>query len=56
MISKLQVALGKRIGLYKFTGDLGRGNFSRVRLGINQLTKGKYRTLSSLLLLSHFKA
>jgi hypothetical protein len=37
------VALGRRVGLYRFCvcGDLGRGNFSKVKLAIHQLTKGK---------------
>lgn len=34
------VTLGKRIGLYKFRGELGQGNFSRVRLGFHQLATG----------------
>uniref|UniRef100_A0A8D8F3Q0 non-specific serine/threonine protein kinase n=1 Tax=Culex pipiens TaxID=7175 RepID=A0A8D8F3Q0_CULPI len=36
-----QVALGRRIGLYRFCGDIGRGNFSRVKLAVHQLTKDK---------------
>ncbi|XP_021695401.1 serine/threonine-protein kinase NIM1 [Aedes aegypti] len=36
-----QVALGRRIGFYRFCGDIGRGNFSRVKLAIHQLTKDK---------------
>ncbi|EAA12158.3 AGAP007863-PA, partial [Anopheles gambiae str. PEST] len=35
------VALGRRIGLYRFCGDIGRGNFSRVKLAVHQLTKDK---------------
>ncbi|KZS05733.1 Serine/threonine-protein kinase NIM1 [Daphnia magna] len=31
------VTLGKRIGLYKFRGELGTGNFSRVKLAFHQL-------------------
>jgi hypothetical protein len=31
-----------RIGLYKFCGDIGKGNFSRVKKAIHTLTKGKY--------------
>lgn len=36
-----EVALEKRVGLYKFCGDIGRGNFSRVKKAIHLLTKGK---------------
>lgn len=36
-----EVALGRRIGFYRFCGDIGRGNFSRVKLGIHQLTRDK---------------
>ena len=32
--------LGKRIGLYKFRGDLGIGNFSKVKLAYHQLAHG----------------
>ncbi|EAT40352.1 AAEL007907-PA, partial [Aedes aegypti] len=35
------VALGRRIGFYRFCGDIGRGNFSRVKLAVHQLTKDK---------------
>ena len=40
------VTLGKRIGLYKFRGELGQGNFSRVRLGFHQLATGPCVCLS----------
>jgi hypothetical protein len=36
-----EIALEKRVGLYKFCGDIGRGNFSRVKKAIHLLTKGK---------------
>lgn len=36
-----EVALEKRVGLYKFCGDIGRGNFSRVKKAVHLLTKGK---------------
>ena len=41
--SKIQweLALGKRVGFYTFRGELGCGNFSRVKAGIHALTKGK---------------
>jgi len=35
-----EVTLGKRIGLYKFRGELGTGNFSRVKLAFHQLAHG----------------
>nr|CAD7429942.1 unnamed protein product [Timema monikensis] len=34
-----EVNLGKRVGLYRFRGDLGSGNFSQVKMAIHQLTK-----------------
>lgn len=37
-----EIALEKRVGLYKFCGDIGRGNFSRVKKAIHLLTKGWY--------------
>jgi hypothetical protein len=36
-----EVALEKRVGLYKFCGDIGRGNFSRVKKAVHLLTKGE---------------
>lgn len=35
-----EMALGKRIGLYRLRGEIGSGNFSQVKLGIHVLTKG----------------
>lgn len=37
-----ELALGKRIGFYRLRGELGSGNFSRVKMGIHVLTKGTY--------------
>ena len=34
------IALGKRVRLYKIRGQLGVGNFSKVKLGVHILTKG----------------
>ena len=36
-----EIALEKRVGLYRFCGDIGRGNFSRVKKAIHLLTKGE---------------
>lgn len=36
-----ELAVGRRIAFYKMNGELGCGNFSRVKLGIHALTKGK---------------
>lgn len=36
-----EVALGRRVGLYRFCGDIGRGNFSKVKLAVHQLTRDK---------------
>lgn len=32
------------VGFYRFCGDIGRGNFSRVKLAVHQLTRGKWQT------------
>ncbi|KAF6201293.1 hypothetical protein GE061_005741 [Apolygus lucorum] len=34
-----ETSLGKRVALYRLQGELGRGNFSTVKLGIHELTK-----------------
>ncbi|KAJ9580509.1 hypothetical protein L9F63_024313, partial [Diploptera punctata] len=34
-----EINLGKRVGFYRFRGDLGSGNFSQVKMAIHQLTK-----------------
>lgn len=34
-----EVALGRRLGPYKFVKDIGRGNFSKVKLATHQLTR-----------------
>ena len=36
------IALGKRVRLYKIRGQLGVGNFSKVKLGVHILTKGMH--------------
>lgn len=36
-----EVAFGRRIGLYRFKGDIGNGNFSQVKVAIHSLTKGE---------------
>ncbi|XP_064424544.1 serine/threonine-protein kinase NIM1-like [Latimeria chalumnae] len=36
-----EITLGKRIGFYQIRGEIGRGNFSQVKLGIHTLTKEK---------------
>ena len=35
-----EVALGRRVRLYRVREQLGSGNFSKVKLGIHVLTKG----------------
>lgn len=37
-----EITLGKRISHYRLRGELGNGNFSQVKLGIHDLTNGKY--------------
>jgi serine/threonine-protein kinase NIM1 len=39
--SQKDVTLGRRVGFYKFKSELGSGNFSKVKLAIHQITKGK---------------
>ncbi|XP_069954608.1 serine/threonine-protein kinase NIM1 [Cherax quadricarinatus] len=36
-----EVTLGRRVGFYRFRGELGQGNFSTVRLAFHQLTRDK---------------
>lgn len=36
-----------KVGLYKFCGDIGRGNFSRVKKAVHLLTKGR-KTLKGI--------
>jgi serine/threonine-protein kinase NIM1 len=36
-----EIALGKRVGFYRLGKELGAGNFSKVKLGVHVLTKGK---------------
>ena len=42
-----EVAFGRRIGLYRFKGDIGNGNFSQVKIAIHSLTKGRNKTIVS---------
>ena len=36
-----ELTLGRRIGFYRFSSELGSGNFSKVKLATHLLTKGK---------------
>lgn len=36
-----EVALGRRVGLYRLKKKLGAGNFAQVKLGVHLLTNGK---------------
>lgn len=36
-----ELTFGRRVGFYKLRGEIGSGNFSQVRLGIHDLTKGE---------------
>ncbi|XP_008474433.1 serine/threonine-protein kinase NIM1-like [Diaphorina citri] len=36
-----ETSLGKRVALYKLQNELGRGNFSTVKMAIHEVTKGK---------------
>ena len=35
------LSLGHRVGFYQMKGNVGRGNFSNVKMAIHSLTKGK---------------
>lgn len=39
------ITFGKRIGFYELRGEIGSGNFSQVKLGIHDLTKGERQFL-----------
>ncbi|UXI17795.1 G protein pathway suppressor 1 [Sarcoptes scabiei] len=36
-----EIGLGRRIGLYRFRGDIGNGNFSQVKIATHSLTEEK---------------
>lgn len=36
-----ELTFGRRVGLYELRGEIGSGNFSLVRYGIHDLTKGE---------------
>jgi len=40
-----EILLGKRIRFYHVKGTIGTGNFSKVRLGVHILTKGRSENL-----------
>ena len=37
-----EATLHKRVGFYRFRGELGNGNFSHVKIAVNSLTKGQW--------------
>lgn len=43
---KAEEKAGRRIGFYRIRGDIGLGNFSRVKLGVHLLAKGNRSTAS----------
>lgn len=43
-----EISLGKRIGFYRLRKDLGAGNFSKVKMGTNSVTKGLFFTFSRI--------
>lgn len=47
-----ELTFGRRVGFYKLRGEIGSGNFSQVRLGMHDLTKGEI--LNALPLYSQF--
>lgn len=36
-----ELTVGRRVGFYKVRGEIGCGNFSKVKLAFHALTKGK---------------
>ena len=40
---KAEEKAGRRIGFYRIRGDIGLGNFSRVKLGVHLLAKGRQK-------------
>lgn len=38
-----ELAVGRRVGFYKVRGQIGCGNFSKVKLAFHALTKGTLR-------------
>ncbi|KAL1456786.1 hypothetical protein WDU94_001487 [Cyamophila willieti] len=40
-----ETSLGKRVALYKIQNELGRGNFSTVKMAIHEVTKDPTSTL-----------
>lgn len=43
-----EFSLGKRIGFYRMRGDLGSGNFAKVKLGYHCLVKGLFKVIMSI--------
>ena len=35
-----EITLGRRVGFYRFRGDIGTGNFSQVKVALHCLTRG----------------
>lgn len=51
------LTFGRRVGLYELRGEIGSGNFSKVRFGIHDLTKGEIvGTLLFFLFYPHFQS
>ena len=42
-----EMRMGKRVGFYKLKGQLGTGNFSKVKVGVHLLTTGRLSLCSS---------
>lgn len=42
------LTFGRRIGFYELRGEIGSGNFSQVKLGIHDLTKGEKKHFKTL--------
>lgn len=51
------LTFGRRVGLYELRGEIGSGNFSKVRFGIHDLTKGEIvGTLLFFFFYPHFQS
>ena len=47
-----EISMGRRIGFYRFKGEIGNGNFSQVKVAVHSLTKGLF--IDSIWKISHF--
>lgn len=48
--TRRDVMIGRRVGFYKMRGEIGSGTFSRVKLALHELTRGKLRNVKCVLM------